>query len=245
LNASCMLNNNMNKIKAIALGTLILVGNSVFSQLSPVKPTIEIVGEDHKEVTPDEIYVLVHMVERYDGREKITIDAQQQQLMGLMAKKGLDLESVTLSGGNASYVKIPWKTKKDVLATADYEVMVSTAEDAAKVFEALDELDISSCRIGRVDHSKREEFEKEVRIDAMKDAATKADYMLKAVGSKRGATLHVTENQSPSYYGVDSRPMRAMAATPGAVYSKSAPDFQVSFKKIDLKSIVYIKFEIE
>ena len=237
-----MLNNNMNTIKAIALGALILVGNTVASQVGPTKPTIEIAGEAHMEVTPDEIYVLVHMVERYNGREKLTIDAQQQQLMSLMAKKGLDLESVTLSGGNASYVKIPWKTKKDVLATADYEVMVATADDAAKVFEAVDELDISRCRIGRVDHSKREEFEKEVRIDAMKDAAAKADYMLKAVGSKRGATLHVTENQSPNYYAVDSMQVRAMG---NVAYSKSASDFQVSFKKIDLKSNVFIKFEIE
>jgi uncharacterized protein len=238
-----MLNNNMNMIKAIALGALILVGNTAVSQLVPTKPTIEIVGEAHKEVTPDEIYVLVHMIERYDGREKITIDAQQQQLMGLMAKKGLDLESITLSGGNASYVKIPWKTKKDVLATADYEVMVATADDAAKVFEAVDELDISNCRIGRVDHSQREEFEKEVRIDAMKDAAAKADYMLKAVGSKRGATLHVTENQAPSQFNVNTANYDRWGNA--NVYSKSASDFQVSFKKIDLKSNVFIKFEIE
>ena len=59
-----MLNNNMNTIKAIALGALILVGNTVASQVGPTKPTIEIVGEAHMEVTPDEIYVLVHMVER-------------------------------------------------------------------------------------------------------------------------------------------------------------------------------------
>ncbi len=126
-------------------------------------------------MTPDEIYISVYILERYEGKTKITIDEQQTELMKLLKEKGLDIDTITMSGGNALYIRIPWKAKRDVLASANYEVVVATAEDAAKVFEASYELNLSNCRISHVEHSKRDELEKEVRINTMKNAAEKAD----------------------------------------------------------------------
>tara|TARA_B110000037_G_scaffold210941_1_gene261922 strand:- start:409 stop:870 length:462 start_codon:yes stop_codon:yes gene_type:complete len=151
-----------------------------------------------------------------------------------------------MSGGNASYIRIPWKAKKDVLASANYEVVVATAEDAAKVFEATDELDLSNCRISHVDHSKRDELEKEVRISAMKNAAEKADYMLEAVGSKRGATLFVSEGTQPYpvRYNESLRGARSDAVIFSGGLEMKDPEFEVSFQKIELNVNVSVRFEI-
>jgi uncharacterized protein len=227
--------------------SLCLVSSSIsYAQLEKVKaPTIELSGHAEKEVTPDEIYITVHIVERYDGKEKSTLEAQEAALISALKAKGLDIDKMKLTNGYASYVRIPWRSKKDVLASANYEIMVGTAEEAAKIFEATDELDLSSCRIGRLDHSKREQFEQEVRIAAMKDAATKADYMLNAIDSKRGKTLLVREtgsNQQPVYnqqYG-----SRAYDLEMSSI-DKVGSSFQVSFKKMAFESNVYVEFEIE
>ena len=210
------------------------------------KPYIEVNGHAENKVTPDEIYLSVYIVERYDGKTKITIDEQQTKLLKLLKEKGLDTDAITMSGGNASYVKIPWKTRKDVLASANYEVVVATAEDAAKVFEATDELNLTNCRIARVDHSQRDELEKEVRINAMKDAAEKADYMLNAVGSKRGVTLYVNETQRyrPRQGVYYESLMIQDSVSSNASMGKSEPEFEVSFQKIELSIDVSVRFEI-
>lgn len=210
------------------------------------KPYIEVNGHAENKMTPDEIFLSVYIVERYDGKTKITIDEQQTKLLKLLKEKGLDTDAITMSGGNASYVKIPWKTRKDLLASANYEVVVATAEDAAKVFEATDELNLTNCRIARVDHSQRDELEKEVRINAMKDAAEKADYMLNAVGSKREVTLYVNENQRyrPRQGVCYESVMIQDSVSSNASMGKSAAEFEVSFQKIELSIDVSVRFEI-
>ena len=228
---------------------LVFVGFSLSAQISAIdaKPYIQINGHAENEVTPDEIYISVYILERYEGKTKITIYEQQTSLLKLLKEKGLDTDAITMSGGNASYIRIPWKTKKDVLASANYEVVVATAEDAAKVFEATDELNLSNCRISHVDHSKRDELEKEVRINAMKNAAEKADYMLEAVGSRRGGTLFVSEGNQPYpvRYNENLRGARSDASymLVDGVKMKD-PEFEVSFQKIELSFYVSVRFEI-
>lgn len=208
-------------------------------------PTIEITGHYEKEVTPDEIYITVHIIERYDGKVKITLEQQEESLINALKSKGLDIDKMKLANGYASYVRIPWRSKKDVLASVNYEIMVATADEAAKIFEATDELDLNSCRIGRLDHSKREQFEQEVRIAAMKDASEKADYMLNAIDSKRGKTLLVREVAlvQPSVYN-QQYGSRAYEMERSSV-DKIGSSFQVSFKKMSFESNVYVEFEIE
>lgn len=235
---------------SILIAITLLVGSIAMgqNQSSIIQPVIEINGHAEKKVTPNEIYINVYLLERYDGKTKITIEDQQLQLLKLLKQKGLNTDVITLSGGNASYVKIPWKTKKDVLASANYEVLVATADEAAKVFEAADEMDLSSCNISRVDHSKREELEKEVRINAMKNAAEKADYMLEAVGSKRGSTVYASETSRayPVYYESNIRGARADAQYMSLDSVKTrGPEFEVSFQKIELAIDVFVKFEIK
>lgn len=210
-------------------------------------PIIIVSGHAEKKVTPNEIYINVYMVERFEGKTKITIEDQQSKLVNLLAENGLGNNDLTMAGGKASYVKIPWKTKKDVLASTNYEIVVKTADEAAIVFEAVDELDISNCYIDRVDHSEKESIKKEVRIQAMKDAMEKADYMLEAVGSKRGPTVHVMENLSHSGVNVSSV-MRASRNDADYYYmdgvKSKQQSFDVSFKKIEIEVDVMVKFEI-
>lgn len=225
-----------------AIAALFLLFNSVVTA-QEMADHIQVVGEAEMEVVPDQIFVMVHMVERFDGRDKYSIEDQEQALMKALKEGGLDPESFELSGSRASYVKIPWKTRKDVMATADYEILVANAEEAALIFEAVDSLQIQSCYISQIDHSQRSELERDVRINAMKEAGNRATYMLEAVGQKRGKLMHVIEQQHQVMH--QHQQFLAYERADYEVASKKLEKFHVSFKKIKLRCVVSAKFGIE
>ncbi len=71
--------------------------------------------------------------------------------------------------------------------------------------------------------------------------------MLEAVGSKRGATLFVSEGNQP--YAVRYNESLRGARSDAAIFSrgvemKAALDFEVSFQKIELSVNVSVRFEI-
>ena len=127
---------------------------------------IEVIGKAEKEIIPDEIYVSITLREHFEGREKISVQKQEDELKAALQSLGLGLDRLMLSKANANYTKVGW-AKKDVMAKADYLLLVSTAQMTAKVFEKLDQLNISEAHINRVSHSRIEEFKKEVRILAI------------------------------------------------------------------------------
>jgi len=215
---------------------------AMYAQSIDLRPYIEVNGHAEEEVTPDEIYMTIHLSERLEGRDKISLEEQEEELYKALEAKGLNMDNLVLSDSRASLVKVKWKSRKNVLEQSDFEIMVSTADEVGKVFEVVDELKLKSCVITKTDYSKREAIEKKVRVAAIKDAANQADYLLEAIGETRGKPIIVRENQTTPY----------LRALPGVMYEASySDDFEpkvqadVSFKKIKIESRIYVKFEIE
>jgi len=114
-----------------------------------------------------------------------------------------------------------------------------------KVFKELKDLKISNVQRIRVDHSKIEEFKKEVGKMAMKAAKDKAEYLLDAIGSKIGAVIYVRENGAyvNSYDNVGYY-KQANVRMEDAYGSNPVP-VPLDFKKIKLTADVFVKFEIK
>jgi len=125
------------------------------------------------------------------------------------------------------------------------------------IYLELEKLDIKEARIERVNHSQLDSLKREIRIAAIKDAKTKADYLLSSIGEKTGNALVVTDNPTTALYqgnDYEQRPfrgnvfeMRDMQMMDKDSYNDKLSSFQsdtIEFRKIKLHSYVYIKFAI-
>jgi len=212
------------------------------------KPYIEVIGTAEQEIVPDQIYINITLREKYENKEKITIESQEDKLKTSLKEIGVDITNLALSDANADYVKIRYKTK-DVLTKKEYLLKVTNATLVGQVFQKLDKLNINDAFIGKVDHSKMDSLKKELRITAIKAAKNKADYLLGAIGEVTGKALLVREtDQANTYNNLNFRGGRV------ASYSNvrfldgdkiDNEDEEIQFQKIKIQASIYVKFSIK
>lgn len=213
-------------------------------------PSVDMQGHAKAALLPDQIFITVYMIERFDGKEKVTIEFQEQALLKSLNSKGLNIDSLVLSSSRASYVRVRFRTDKDVLQRSNYEVMVRNADDAAKVFESCEELKIEDCRITRVDHSQREQVMNKLRVKALENAMQKTDDLLATAGEKRGKLLMLHE-VDPAYQSMYQNQfvVQEQQFAYDKMYSSAelytSNGFGVTFKKIELEVYIYTKFAVQ
>lgn len=241
----CKVNLTIMKLSSILFIAILPVCNLLNAQV-PIEPApyIEIAGTSEKEIMPDEIYVSVTIRERMDGKERITLDVQEKNFKDLLKKINIDLNLLSLSDANADYVKIRYK-QKDVLAQVTYTLKLSTAKMVGDLFTGLYELKIQDAYISKVSHSKMEEFKKELRIAAIKNAKEKAEYLTEAIGYKIGRPMVIYENAPVNYVAYDQMNTRMTLVEGKFSESYQAPEPEISFRKIKLEGGVYVKFEVK
>lgn len=224
--------------------TTIMTYGQTNTQKTEEQPYIEVTGTAEKEVIPDEIYIGIIIRERYVNKVKIAIEEQEEKLKNAVKSLGIDLTNLYLSDANADYVKIRWQTK-DVLTKKEYELKVTNAYTVGQVFQELEKLDITDAYIARVNHSKMDSLRKEVKIQAIKAAKNKADYLLAAIGEQTGKPIIIKENdfipdQTVSNIRVSgNRISKAMY-----LFDEDNDNNDIQFQKIKLQAQIYVKFGI-
>lgn len=233
-------------MKNVFLGLLcLLLASPIFAQYNPEltqKNCIDVNGQAEMEITPDEIYFRINLSEEvFKGRKEL--EDMEQKMTKAMDKCGIDVKKdLTVLDFSSSY-DYNWFTGTDVYAQKNYQLLLHDAQTIDKVFKELKDLKISNIQLMKVDHSKIEEYKKEVGKMAMKAAKEKAEYLLDAIGSKIGAVIYVRENGAyvnsyQNYEIANVAMMRKSEANDGG----SIP---LDFKKIKLNADVFIKYEIK
>lgn len=244
----------MRKLALILIVWAVSVYTSTAQTSTEPKPYIEVQGTAELEIVPDEIYMSITLKERPDSKEKYTIEEQEEKLKAAITELKIPLENLVLSNANADYIAVKLK-KKDVVSKTQYLLKVVTAEEVARVFNKLYELKIEDAYISKVSHSKIEEYKKTVKVDAMKAAKNKADYLLGAIDQKTGKALIVKEIP----YNISENEIAANVVRYGSYsggldlyqedYRLSSDDKSfksvIEFKKIKLQAAIYAKFEIQ
>jgi uncharacterized protein YggE len=242
----------MKCIKSLIAVVLLLAGYTMHGQAQPSideKPFIEVTGAASLEIAPDEIYVDIIIQERYDGKDKLTVDLQEQKLKAILEELHVDIKSLSLSAANAEYVSVK-RVGKDVLTKKNFRLKLTDALTVGKLFEQLDKIDLTNAYISMMDHSKMDSLKKEIRIKAIKAAKDKADYLLTAIGAKTGPPLIVQERD----YGATINPLmlnsRAKAAygerelyKDGSVIINVKENVQLKMLKVE--SAIFVKFAIK
>jgi len=103
---------------------------------------------------------------------------------------------------------------------------------------------VQYANVARVDHSKKEDFKKQVKIDALKAAKDKADYLLAALDQKMGQVLEIRELDENIYY---PQPMFAKSnmRTMAMQEADAVPDNDVAYQKIKISYRMQAAFEIK
>lgn len=229
---------------------LMLIAFSGFSQsIPPINPLestpyIEVTGEGEMEVIPDEIFLRFTLKERYDGKNKTELEKTEKELRQLLTKNGFDSENLSLADANADYITIK-RQKKDVLQSKDFVLKVSTTSELSRLWNILDQVKAEDAYVSRVYHSKMEQFKKEVKIKAVKNAKEKADYLLGAVNEKTGNILFLQERESYMPMFMTKSQQRMEMADAERSDTPAPPEPEISFQKLKLNYKVFVRFAIQ
>ncbi|MBM3401315.1 MAG: DUF541 domain-containing protein, partial [Bacteroidetes bacterium] len=184
----------MKNILAITLLSLFSLNS--FSQNIDPRRKIEVSGSAEAEVTPDIIYIGMSLKEYFkdtNNKRKVEIEELERQLQSAVLKAGIPQENFTIN--NISSYNNWWEKKKtpDFLARKQYRIKVSDLSKFNEIMSAVDPKGIEYSNIESYDYSKMETLKKELKINALQSAKSKAEYLLTAIGAGLGLPIEIQE----------------------------------------------------
>ena len=210
-------------------------------------PKIIVSGTAEMEVEPDEIYMTFSLKEYSEkNNDIIGIEKIQKSFINSCSKAGILKENIAVQqmGGNTYNSWWIRKRKKDpgFKAVISYEIKFRRTDEIDALMPLLDEKAVTNVYMSKMDHSKMEEFKKEVRIKALKAALDKANYLAKSIDHEVGEVLLITEIDQSNYPYVNYRMQANMVMDAGAAASDES---SVPFKKITIKQRINAEFELK
>ena len=218
----------------LTLVTVIALAVSASAQ-ADLRPTVSVNGQAKITAPLDEIFLSITLKES-DSKGKIDLEQQRVAMLRALRKCGVNTEEqLRLADMASSFFK-----RKGSLASSQYELKVGSAEEARKVFEALDDAGIANVNIARATCSKIEEYRSEARREAIRNAKARAEELATAIGQSIGACYEINDysNSQPVVYRANMLTKSAMAD--GLVEESAEPE--VEFKPIEINYSVSAKF---
>jgi uncharacterized protein len=225
---------------AILIGglTLTLFGQTIVDALRG----IDVTGTAERMVVPDEFTFRVTLAERIGPRGKVTIEQQETQLRAELEKIGVDLaKDLSIYDISSRYVR--QRRLKDTLARQDYRLVVRDLNKIVPLQDMADRLNVSSLDLVLAENSRIDEIRRELRIEAIKAAKTKAEYLLAAIGGKLGRAIYVreiAEEMSHEYPQLSYYANSANTAANAAIF-----DRPLSFAPEKVRMVIVARFEIQ
>ena len=229
--------------KLILMAAVALMALPAAAQNVEAYPSyIQVTGRAEQELTPDEFYLSIVIDER-DSKGKISVESQQRDLISTLKKQGVNVsEQLKMSNLSSEFFK-----KKSTLSTAKYQLKLFSAEEVARVWQALDALGISNVSLLRVSHSKLDQYKEQVRLEAIRNARESAESLAGAIGQRVSKCFYIYDSNSdvmPALYA------NGMMLARGLKVSEEASDASfveepLEFRTIKLDYSVQAKFVLE
>jgi uncharacterized protein YggE len=229
-----------------ALGVLCALTLNQFGQKSDNEPrVIEVSASAERWITPDEFTFKITLLERIQNKQKITIEEQETALRNELTTLGVDVaKDLTIYDISSQYFR--QKKIKDVLSSKDYRLKLRDLNKIARLQELADRLNVARLDLIDSEHSEITRLRRETKMDAMKAAKDKADYLLGAIGQRAGKPVYIKEepDETPrNFYSANaSSNSISNISISGA---SSASDDSLSFSQVRLRYVIVAKFEIE
>jgi uncharacterized protein YggE len=199
------------------------------------KNFIEVTGIAEMEVEPDEILFNIGI----KGDNKNQLADNEKQLFEILKNNGVKNEDIKFK---SMYQNIYSKTK---VFTKSLQFKVTKKTDMGNLFENLNQKWITSINIDEIRNTKIVDYRKTVKINALKAAKEKADYLLESMGKKTGNPLEIVEIED--YTSDTVLPINFRAKTANIQLEAADANVDYSFENIDnikLKYSIKTKYEI-
>lgn len=238
----------MKLVLSVAALIAAFVGGSLAQAQPDNRRVIEVSGSAETLVTPDTFIFKVTVAERIEKKEKLTIEQQETQLRAELTKIGID-PAKDLSVFDISSNYIPRKRIRDTLGTKDYRLKVRDVNKIAPLIALVDTLNISKLDLLDTEHSEITRLRRETKMEAIRAAKEKADYLLGAIGQRAGKPVLIQEVPDEGVVGnlpVNGRRVTSnIFVADGQDTSGGTRDEPLSFSQIRLRYVINAKFEIE
>ena len=235
--------------KALLLSAITLaVICSAYGQSQPERRVIEVSGSAERLITPNEFTFKITLAERIENKQKITIEQQESALRSELQGLGVDIANdLSIYDMTSTYFR--QKRVKDTLGTKDYRLKLRDLNKIARLQDIADKLNVSKLDLIDTEHSDITRLRRETKIDAIKAAKEKADYLLAAIGQHAGKAVLIQEVPEDTTRSISSGVLNSNTVVYSnntrSSYSSSADDDNLSFSQIKLRYVIVAKFEIE
>lgn len=179
----------MKKMILMAAALIVAGATAATAQTAPqYEDAIQVSGKAEKKVTPDEIYVAITIK---DGAIKgQNVNQLESRMKSEFKALGIDVEKDL----RVTTIANAPKKKNDVDTKRSYELKVGDVWTLNSVFETLGEMGVADAGITKVSHSKMEDFRKEVRVEAIKNAKENADTLAAALEQSTGPAVWIFDS---------------------------------------------------
>lgn len=198
-------------------------------------PTVSVNGSSQVKVTPDVIYLSINLDEG-DTKGKDALEEQRRRMFSALKKCGVDAEKqLSVVDMSSSFFR-----KRGALAATQYELKLSSAEQVREVFSRLDEAGITNVNVSRTSSSKIDEYRKEARQQAIRNAQSRARELAEAIGQTIGACYEINDYTSEARVTASRVMMKNSVSADMATEEAAEPN--VEFEQIVINYNVSAKF---
>ena len=206
---------------------------------------IEVTGSSETEIIPDEIHFMITIKEYWqeefekkskpeDYQTKVPVNEIEHNLMSALKQAGIAPSDI-----QTKEVGDYWRERgKDFLISKTFDIKLQNPDQINRIIQTVNTKGIQSMNIGELKNKDLQEYRKQGKIEALKAARQKADYLVAAMGQKLGNVLRIVEpeERSFSYF----QPQSAMSNVAIPRYD-SNPE---NFRTIKLRYQMTARFEI-
>ena len=211
---------------------------------------IEVTGKAELEITPDMIYLKIVLSDK-ENKDKLTLPEIEKKMTEKLSEIGIDVNKDLSLIDFASNLK-SYFIKSNVTLTKQYQLMVNDSKTLQKVFFEFQKLGISNASIEKLDHSKIEQYRKDVKVSAVKAAKEKAELLAVAISQNIGKALYIQEadNLNPHMPSnilsgrMSSANVKIKGVSSELLYETTS-DIDIEFEKIKIASTILVRFELK
>jgi uncharacterized protein YggE len=235
-------------MKKITLILALIIAATSVEAIEITKPfnrIITVTGSAEMIVPPDEIELEITMTE-YNSSS--TISKIELSVMKLLLGNNVSKEEVAFNGSYTSfYWYYWWHHRNDTRKSKKLIVTLDAKTDFMKLVRDLDKEYISHIRITKTSNKDIQKLRRQVKIEAIKAAKAKANYLLGAIDEKVGRLMQVDEldelnaNQNMYWNHGNTNVMSNSVMS----YSKSRGGYMENVPEIKLRYEIKTKFEIQ
>ena len=203
------------------------------------EPFIEVTGTAHREIEPNEIYVMIRLKEFEENRQKIALEKIEKDFYNAVRAAGIDRNRVELADAGSDLDKFR-RRDKESYREKTFQIKLTSAAELEKLIEKLSTVAVDAADVTRLHHTDYEKLKLELKIEALKIAKAKAETLVESIGTRIGKPLMIRDFD----FGQPYMEMKANVRMMNMDAAQEQQQDPIAFRKIRLQAQITAQFEI-